>query len=146
MKTCRFEDQHYIAAGKTRAETRNTVVITGAYMVECCPFPQVDDELQYIFRMAKQWIRRWRNPFASASWFHLVMARCHPFENGNGRLVRLLASIPLLQHGYPPISISLAHRPDYYTAIGKAYEGDHSLLVKCIFEGMQETIASTPIP
>ncbi|KAI0319598.1 fido domain-containing protein [Amylostereum chailletii] len=143
MKTCRFTDElHYVSAGKTRTETRKTVIITGVYDVQCCPFPEVDHELEYICMMAKQWIKSWKNPFATASWFHLILATCHPFDDGNGRLTRLLASIPLMQHGYPPISIGLTQRADYYSAINKAYKGDHTALVHCILEGMHGTIVS----
>lgn len=54
MKTCQFTGKYYIAAGKTRTETRKTVIVAGSYYnIECCPFPKVDDELNYICRMAK---------------------------------------------------------------------------------------------
>lgn len=54
MNTCRFSDgRHYIAAGKTRTETRKTVIIGGSAKIECCPFPDVDMEVEYICKMAK---------------------------------------------------------------------------------------------
>lgn len=79
------------------------------------------------------------NPFAVASWLHLVLARCHPFDvcshsshgniagvltifylqDGNGRMTRLVASIPLLLAGYPPISISLDQRSVYLQAVNE---------------------------
>ncbi|KIO13166.1 hypothetical protein M404DRAFT_992744 [Pisolithus tinctorius Marx 270] len=43
----------------------------------------------------------------------LVFVRCHPFEDGNGRLARLLASIPLMEDGYSPMFISLGQRAAY---------------------------------
>jgi len=142
MKTCRFSDMCYIPAGITRTETRRTVIVSGTYNIQCCPFPEVDAELEYICKMAKQWIKTWKNPFATASWIHLVLVRCHPFDDGNGRLVRLLASVPLMKQGFPPISISLDQRTNYYSAINKAYNGDHSALTECMLLGMKETIAS----
>ncbi|KAF8959837.1 hypothetical protein BDZ97DRAFT_2041742 [Flammula alnicola] len=117
MKTCRFSDLHYIPGGKSRTETRKTI--------ECCPFPEVDEELDYICKMAKQWIKSWQNPFATASWIHLVLVRCHPFETW-----------------VSPNSVSLTQRADYYAAINKAYEGDHGALVQCMLQGMKETITS----
>jgi hypothetical protein len=53
MKTCRFSDMHYAPAGKTRTETRKSVIVSGVYMIECCPFPEVDVEVEYICKMAK---------------------------------------------------------------------------------------------
>ena len=51
MKTCQFNDgQYYILAGRTRTET---VIVAGSYNIECCPFVNVDDELEYICKMNK---------------------------------------------------------------------------------------------
>ncbi|KAF8997337.1 hypothetical protein BDZ89DRAFT_970567 [Hymenopellis radicata] len=80
------------------------------------------------------------NPFAAASWLHLVLATCHPFNDGDGRTIRFIASIPLLQHGYPPISIPLDMRGRYFDAIHHAFNGTHELLMQCLFDGMQRTI------
>ncbi|KAK0441257.1 fido domain-containing protein [Desarmillaria tabescens] len=141
METSRFSET-YTPPGRTRAWTRKTVIIAGNYKIQCCPFPEVDNELDYICKMAKQYIKNWRNPFATASWIHLLLARCHPFNDGNGRTTRLIASIPLMMHGYPPISIGLTQRSDYYNGINKVYDGDHGPLIQCILRGMEATIAS----
>jgi hypothetical protein len=54
MKNCQFTGKRYIAAGKTRTETRRTAIVAGSYYnIECCPFRNVDDELEYICRMTK---------------------------------------------------------------------------------------------
>lgn len=53
MKTCQFSGKYYVPAGKTRTETRKTVIVAGSYNIECCPFSSVDDELEYICRMTK---------------------------------------------------------------------------------------------
>jgi len=53
MNSCQYSDLYYAPAGKTRTETRKTVILAGAYKIECCPFPDVDGELEYICRMAK---------------------------------------------------------------------------------------------
>ncbi|KAF8175103.1 fido domain-containing protein [Pholiota molesta] len=141
MKTCRFVDT-YTPLGMTRSATRKTVFVAGTYNIQCCPFNQVDAELDRICNLAKQWSRTWRNPFATASWLHLVLVRCHPFEDGNGRLTRLIASIPLIRHGYPPLCIPLAERMEYYDAINKAYTGDHRALAEFLLQGMRESMAS----
>lgn len=40
-------------------------------------------------------------------------------EDGNGRVARIIASIPLMKCGFPPLYVSLSQRPDYYDAIRK---------------------------
>ncbi|KAG2002928.1 hypothetical protein CC2G_003573 [Coprinopsis cinerea AmutBmut pab1-1] len=140
MQTAGYLESSYIPPGRTRTETRKTVLLSGAYSIEFCPFEEVDAEVEYICRMAKQWIKSWRNPFATSSWMHLILGRCHPFDDGNGRISRLFSSLPLLRYGYPPISISTAQRPDYYTASNKTYEGEHTYFVQFIVDGMKENL------
>ena len=44
---------------------------------------------------------------------HAGIAHTHPFWDGNGRIARLLANIPLLRAGLPPIVIPVEHRQAY---------------------------------
>ncbi|KAK0491574.1 fido domain-containing protein [Armillaria novae-zelandiae] len=113
------------------------------------PPGQTHNELDYICKMAKQYIKNWRNPFATASWIHLLLARCHPFNDGNGRTARLISSIPLMMHEYPPLSIGLTQRSDYYDGlilislnIARLTDGDHVPLIEYILRGMEITMAS----
>ena len=44
---------------------------------------------------------------------HAGIAHIHPFWDGNGRITRLLANIPLLNSGYPPLIIPVEDRRNY---------------------------------
>jgi len=44
---------------------------------------------------------------------HIAFASIHPFFDGNGRLARLIANIPLLKSGFLPIIISNDDREEY---------------------------------
>jgi Fic family protein len=44
---------------------------------------------------------------------HVSFIRIHPFFDGNGRLARLLANIPVLVAGFPPIVVPSEARLDY---------------------------------
>ena len=44
---------------------------------------------------------------------HLAFASIHPFFDGNGRLARLIANIPLLKNGYLPLIVSSEERQAY---------------------------------
>jgi fido (protein-threonine AMPylation protein) len=48
---------------------------------------------------------------------HMSFVRIHPFFDGNGRMARLIANLPVLRGGYPPIVISRAKRSDYITLL-----------------------------
>jgi len=47
------------------------------------------------------------------AWAHFSFVRIHPFFDGNGRVARLIANLPLLRSGQPPILISEERRSEY---------------------------------
>jgi Fic family protein len=44
---------------------------------------------------------------------HMGIVHVHPFWDGNGRIARLLANIPLLKAGLPPLTIPEEQRRSY---------------------------------
>jgi Fic family protein len=53
------------------------------------------------------------SPVELAALFHYRYIRIHPFEDGNGRIARLLVNYILLRHGYPMVVIPTADRKNY---------------------------------
>ena len=54
-----------------------------------------------------------RTAINSYAWAHLSFVRIHPFFDGNGRLARLIANLPLLRGSYPPLLIEPERRAAY---------------------------------
>ena len=50
---------------------------------------------------------------------HMGFVHIHPFWDGNGRLARLLANIPLLVSGLPPLVIARESRRDYLRTLAQ---------------------------
>ena len=44
---------------------------------------------------------------------HMAFVRIHPFFDGNGRMARLIANLPVLAAGFPPILVPMSRRGDY---------------------------------
>ena len=55
-----------------------------------------------------------------ASLFHYRYIRIHPFEDGNGRIARLMVNFILLRHKYPMIVIHSKNKNAYLHALGSA--------------------------
>jgi len=49
---------------------------------------------------------------------HLGFTAIHPYADGNGRMARLLANVPLLRAGQPPLLIPSSRRRAYLTLMG----------------------------
>ena len=60
-------------------------------------------------------------PLLLAAVVHNQFENIHPFQDGNGRIGRLLLINILLKHGLPPVNIELEMRSEYYASL-QAYE------------------------
>ncbi len=50
---------------------------------------------------------------------HVSFVRIHPFWDGNGRMARLIANVPVISAGYPPIIIPKERRQEYIEALSE---------------------------
>jgi Fic family protein len=75
--------------------------------------------LQPIFDNIKQ-TRGCPTPYTFAAWLHHTLISIHPFLDGNGRMTRMLSSLPLIMSGLPPIIIASSRRDSYFKALKAA--------------------------
>ena len=59
-------------------------------------------------------------PAELAALFHYRYIRIHPFEDGNGRIARLLVNYILLRQGYPMVVVLSVKKESYLKALGAA--------------------------
>lgn len=52
---------------------------------------------------------------------HTSFVCIHPFYDGNGRMARLVANIPVIRGGFPPITIDSEHRKEYISILGRCH-------------------------
>lgn len=58
-------------------------------------------------------------PFEDHVWLHATFVRIHPFADGNGRMARLLANLPLIAAGLDPVDIPAAARDRYLESLAR---------------------------
>jgi len=88
--------------------------------------------------LMKAWLADFNNSFADGrlppgraaaiyARLHMGFVRIHPFFDGNGRLARLLANLPVLWGGLPPFVVPSEHRADYIRLLGSYQQALGSL-------------------
>lgn len=80
------------------------------------------------------------HPVEIAARFHHEFTAIHPFDDGNGRMSRLLMNLILMQAGHPPVVIRLADRNAYLFALQKADQGEMDEFIAFIADRLAEAL------
>ena len=97
---------------------------------EYCPWEQTASEMDRLIKMHKT--HSAHSPLARAAWLHHRFVQIHPFEDGNGRIVRCLASLVFIRAKWFPMVVPLEDRDNYLDSLQAADKGDLSPLVCAI--------------
>ncbi len=76
-------------------------------------------------------------PEVEAAWLHHRFAQIHPFQDGNGRVARALATLVFLRADWLPLVVRDSLRADYIQALVDADRGDLRPLV-ALFSRLQK--------
>ncbi len=74
------------------------------------------------------------HPLLLAALLHYRFVCIHPFDDGNGRVSRLLMNYVLFRHGFPPVIIKSSDKANYLRALNLADTGDTEAFVRYIGE------------
>jgi Fic family protein len=80
------------------------------------------------------------HPVVVAALFHHKFVAIHPFDDGNGRLSRILMNLILMQKGFPPAVIRMDDRKNYYSLLSRADSDDKWPFVEYIAEKVQKSL------
>ena len=111
-------------AGKFR--NVNVVVKNSAGQILHMGVPK--EELKDYLEDFVQWYNENKSnfkPLVLAAISHNQFEHIHPFQDGNGRVGRLLLNFILLKNNYPPINIMLEDRWEYYQTLQKYSKEDN---------------------
>lgn len=80
------------------------------------------------------------HPLVVAAVFHYRFVAIHPFDDGNGRMSRLLMNLLLMQYGYPPVVIKKQDREVYYSVLHQADAGEINVFIEFIGENLAHSL------
>lgn len=88
-----------------------------------CPPVQVESEIDKLLEIYSDLENQKVHPIIKAAWFHHSFVQIHPFQDGNGRMARLLASLILIKEALFPFTVNRAEKRRYIYGLENADDG-----------------------
>ena len=110
---------YIVHAGQYKTRPNSVITVTGERFEYASP-----EETPALMTDLLQWYNQAEaegsmTPIELAALFHYRYIRIHPFEDGNGRISRLMVNYILYRHGYPMIVVKSKDKDNYLTALNK---------------------------
>ena len=123
------EDNCYslVPRGRFRREFCHASHENGQREVHYCHWKEIDSEMEWFIEKAQYMLSNVTlDPFYVCAWIQWMFLWIHPFVDGNGRVARMISSIPLLKLGLPPVVVIKDTKSTYFKALASA-DVDHNL-------------------
>ncbi len=108
-----------ITIGNYKTQPNNVRTSTGEIYYFAAP-----DQVKPAMSDLMDWYRKaesqGEHPIAIAATFHYRFVRIHPFDDGNGRMARLLMNMILIRHGYTVAIVPIQERNRYIESLEQA--------------------------
>ncbi len=129
-----------IRIGEYKQQSNHVITLTGETHYYATP-----EEVPILMRELVDWYNEARknpkiHPSVLAAFVHHRFVNIHPFDDGNGRLARILMNLILMKNGYPPAIIKLKERTDYYAALNQADKNEYQAITELIAETVLESM------
>ncbi len=97
-----------------------------------CPPEHVGSEMDRLIQMHSDHVGKSVPSEVQAAWLHHRFTQIHPFQDGNGRVARAIASLVLVKDGLFPLVVTRDDKPTYLDALEAADVGDLKPLIDLI--------------
>ncbi len=106
-----------------------------------CPPEHVEAEMDNLVLLYNEAVAHEVHPIINAAWFHNAFTTIHPFQDGNGRVARLLSSLILVKNGFFPFTVLREEaKVKYIDALEEADNGWPQKLVDYFIEVQRRNI------
>ncbi|WP_375417118.1 Fic family protein [uncultured Hymenobacter sp.] len=130
----------FIQPGQYKQQPNNVLTATGEMLYFASP-----EETPAKMTDLVDWCRRETeqptlHPVELAAEFHYRFVRIHPFDDGNGRMSRLLMNLILMRAGYAITVIKADDRNRYLAALSEADAGEPEPFLRFIIENVEASL------
>ncbi|MGB0563669.1 MAG: Fic family protein [Spirulinaceae cyanobacterium] len=105
---------------------------------EYCPPEQIQSEMEQLISLHHEHQSQSVPPEIEAAWLHHRFAQIHPFQDGNGRVARCLASLVFIQEKWFPLVLTRDDRAAYISALEAADQGNLSQLINLFTKSQKQ--------
>lgn len=130
-----------IEVGKYKTQPNHVITKTGEtfYFAKPEETPALMNDLMDWYNTSI--MERKLHPVELAALLHYKFIRIHPFDDGNGRLSRILMNLTLMKFSFPPVIIKTQKKEEYYRALQQADGGDSDFFVDYIANLQLDSLA-----
>jgi Fic family protein len=125
--------------GKFKVNENNPRRSDGTKFVYCPPL-HVDSEIDKLLSIYTELEELSISPVIISAWFHHAFSIIHPFQDGNGRIARLMASLILIRHGLFPFTVKRNEKKRYIDSLELADSNKPNELVVFFSEVQKRNI------
>lgn len=104
-----------------------------------CPPELTKEEMESLILMYRE-AEATHSPEVRSAWLHHRFTQIHPFQDGNGRVARALASLVFLREGLFPLVVRDSDRKEYIGALETADDGNLGPLVTFFARRQRDSI------
>ena len=121
-----------VEVAKGTWKTQPNYPVKGGVIYTYCPPEQVGTEMERLLAMHQKHLKEDISPEVQAAWLHHRFSQVHPFQDGNGRVARAIASMVLIKNGLFPLVVTRDDKAYYLKALEAADKGDLKPLIDLI--------------
>jgi prophage maintenance system killer protein len=129
-----------IIPGDYKTSPNNVLTATGE-MFEFAPPTEVPARMERLVKwLDASLIEGALHPVAIAAKLHHDFVLIHPFDDGNGRVARMLVNYLFMRLGFPPIIVPTQEKVTYLAALRLADAGDLDSLVSYLGQRLEHSL------
>ncbi|HET8887463.1 MAG TPA: Fic family protein [Candidatus Angelobacter sp.] len=114
--------------GKYKERPNNPKKPDGS-MHQYCPPEQVESEMERLLSLHAEHEKKSVPVEVEAAWLHHRFTQIHPYQDGNGRVARALASLLFIKAGWFPVVVTREDRARYIDVLELSDEGNIQSLI-----------------
>ncbi|MEQ8465152.1 MAG: Fic family protein [Coleofasciculus sp. E1-EBD-02] len=130
--------------GDWKQQPNNPMRLNGT-IHEYCPPEQVASEMDRLIELHHHHRNQKIPPEIESAWLHHRFTQIHPFQDGNGRVARCLASLVFIQAGWFPLVLTRDDRAAYIAALEQADQGDLKGLINLFTKSQKQAFISSQV-